>query len=1205
MKHARKTGVQPLFDMERFSLSGSVQFVEDNIFMMWKHPIGNIFASLIFYFLLTTMSYLPLCKSDDQRVTGIINSYDIVFYIVSFTLGKPTILECSAILPFVGLVCVVYLAVYIMIFFINPNDFPVLRGFFCFFTYYFSTYSLVFVCNALMVNYDNVPSMFNGGKALLFMVHLFFLLIVILIILTSFSSPIYLKHPFMIPRPVQCSILFIYFFGFIHFSFLQNNIIYYIRFAIAIILLIYCIISPPYLSLFLNFLYYFFQANEILTTGILAFTNTRDEQIHFSYYFFVFAIIFSLFVIFVLNPFTYKFTYLSKEVCAFYVNSNKKCKILIEQMNTKNLSRTNNRLLLILALHLDCTNMLELHTREMKRARMIYELFFSWVSASRINSYNEYLAPRLFNQIQRYEQNINEYTNYFWSNVLNSNIYKLPEIAGYLGREKYRLLKYSSFLSLKYPAHQFPEEVKNHRDIPTCQKCKENLQLIDFVIITAFIIYMIGNILVFISGTEMVSYIKDFFVLRRFTSDLFLTYTNIWDPQLSDNLTKYWNDTINSINLLYDLKVIDQENLNNLTSIFSLFKNKFGQFVNQYNQTHSFQSSIGFYPYSESNDLFNLLDRILLDAYNITVSNSKLSVSNCGIYVYTICVFFAIVIIFVFLLQFFNKRKQIESIFCSFRTVSKARIKELCPNVVIFPYQEKISLIRSSPSTVSYLIVSFITVLLFSFFVIIHQITNILNNRYIQNVNHVFSLLERSLLWAVNGVTASELLNYNSTYSTILIESLSRCSWITDIFIGNSSTDNFRAIIPEEYTLYLGSFLINVELESYSNWHNVIQDIISSVYEQTYNYNFFEHFFFAKIISFLSCTIFIFIMMIKILLSISPFTKAEQSEYFQKAREAGVVFHFEKHVIKQNDFPLKFITINRHMKITYASKTAKDMNYLIGNKLHTRGIVDLEIGRFKSSINQEPVEVSSQKRNYYIVPFYDFSRKKVKFDKALVVIRDKNNDSITEEIYNNLFYKLFPKTTDPTSNFPIVLPSVMKQFLLFIIKINGFDEWSSSVNSDVCTNYRIHVSNIILKICQDNEFFVRIRESSETIILAMKHESKTMNMLWKLIDNAIELKDQLLPQIQALNSDFNVNFSVSLMIFKTVEPQLYLGITKMQLSDFKGDVIFRAEEFLQNCVPNILNLTSSQKERMFIPNTTKYKEYHTSDGEAYDIFLVV
>ncbi|OHS92995.1 hypothetical protein TRFO_40705 [Tritrichomonas foetus] len=1199
MKHA--SNVNPIFNLENLAQVNFISFVENNIFILWKHPTANYIISFILFGILTAESFISIVRSESTRRVESSNFYDVLFYITTWTLENPTSRETNISFLAAVLVCISY-AIIILLTLINKAvNFPFLRGLFCFFIYYFTPIVFVGVCNCFMEKYTEE----NGIGAFWVFVHCIFLAIIVFIVISNISCPIYLNYPLFIIRPIQSAVISLYFILFIHFALSSVVWIFYVRVITSVAIFIYTIVFPPYLNKYLNFFFYFFNITEIVNSLL---TITLDRLNRILYSSIALPVIFILSAVLAKTTFwiSYKITGTSRKILHFYTKTKEQCKKSIESVNISKLSHTDNRILLIIALHLHCNNMFDLINKYKNQVNNLFEVWFAWISTSRMNSHYEHVDQRLLIQINKFENNIEKQNNFFWSNVLESNTYILPEIAGLIGREKYRLLKYSSFLSVKFPKVEFPEEVIRHRDNSFCSKIVPFLGWLDLLVFIAFCSFLVGHSLILSSGYGHVDFVNGFFALRNFSSSLCLVYSDIWDIKYHKDINTKWKNMISSFEQLQTHQfMMKNPYILSFVNDFHDVEPKLHFFLEDLQKTHSLDQSLIYYPEKEMSDFYSTLDDVLNDGYSVVTETDNQAITKYKLYILIICLLFPVLTFVIVIIYLNHIKKQTILFFDSFRTADKNHIRQFCQNPTKFAHVTKFTMSKAFPGTVMYSVFVFVSIIIFVLAILFNFFNFESNHKQIRYICYSFSMIQRIILWLVSGVTHYSFKDYLPNSETKYINSLKKCDLLYDQAKRNVTLTEMIEILPVQVFDMIGQILINDKMESYSKWHDILNNLAADLHNKTLDYTYLDHYYISRNIAILLCVLLLYALIICILLVVSPFAQAERQEYIKKAKEARIIHKYVPHKIKEVHVPLVFVVINPQLRILYASGEARSKKYIAGNKLSTNGVVDNEIEKYKSQINQETTEIISEKSIYYIVPFYDFSQKDVKFDHALVVIRNETTSNIAEDVYNDLFHIIFPKTVEKSSVFPVCVPSVMKQFIFIIIKINGFNDWADEAQADVCMNYRTQFSKIVINICKENEYFCRIRESSDSVILAMKHESKSMNLLFKVLDSAAELSSQLKKLINSLNDDFNVDFDLTIMLYKTVEPHMYLTLEYMQLSDYKSDAIFRAEEFAQNCVPNILNYTSQAKERMMVPNTTKINVSHTSNGEEYDIFLVV
>ncbi|OHT02290.1 hypothetical protein TRFO_30613 [Tritrichomonas foetus] len=1192
--------------MRAFAHLDFVQTIEDILFVASSHSVANIIVSIIFYLFLILDSILLIVRSGSTARTNKFNAYDVIFYLTTFTLENPTLSEINIVRTTTLVFLICYFIIVLVIIILKVYDFPFLRSLFVFLAFYTIPCTFPALFNSIMITYEGVSN-YDLLSSVIFFLHCFLVLFIGFIISVSLFSPMFMNHPFNIVRPTQSAIFFTYIIIYTHTIISEEPWVVYLRVICACLVFIYCLVQPPYLSRIENFLLYTFLTIEIFTCFLYLFVEHRSERLQYLSYSIPICIAFSLLLVFFIFPFlVFPCGFIPKEITAFYSNNIQKCKSMIESMNVSDVSQQNSRILIIISLYLRCNNTFDLVSLYQQRLTHIYESIFIWITNSRLNSWRDCVSSRLLKQAHFFENRIQENTEKFWANVLHSNINILPEIASQIGRDRYRLLKYSCFLSRKFPTINFPREITERNKQGFCFKFVNNLNGFDFLLFLSFCCFLIGHALILAAGTQYSDFIQKFFVVRNFATGYLVVLSDVWEETLRPNITGHWGDMMRYYKEFMTFGFTDySEPLRYLVGNFTIIAPKLEDYIHYRMINDNFEFTAQTFPFSESTTMLQILDETFIYIYNIFTDLTQKQIIICNIYIFSVLILFPIVLIFAIIAYIIALRRRTILFFESFRTVNKTAVSKLCTNLQTkTAHRKRFHFCRSLPAVTTYvtfLIVSIFILILLLFF---NQQNDDFNHNEIRYITYGFSEIQRIDIWLDSIVTHYAFKDFNSSYSSISQISLITCDRIIDKTRRNATLQEFSVLISDELLDNIGAYLISDEMAPYSSWQRILYDSLNRTYYKFNDFNYLTHFHVARFLVFFVCAFVVYSWIIYILLEITPFYKAEQKEFLLKAEEANIIHQFRLQKVKDSQFPLQFYQVDENLRILFASNSAKK-DYQVGSKLKLNGMIKTEIEKMKSDTSQNYQILKTGDSTIYLVPTYDFTLKRVDLDSVLIINRNDIKSNITKESYYKLFYNVYPLYTDINSTFPIVLDSSMKQFLILLLKIKGFNEWAETQPADVVCNYRRQLSQLVFEKCRDNEYFCRIRELSDTIVMAMRHDIKAVTLMWRIIEFTSSFANELLKLIYLLNNDFGVDFKVLVMLYKTVEPKTLLGNLRMQQADFKSDAISRAEEFSKNCINGAINYTSQNIERMMVPSTTKVKTSYTANGEMYEISLVV
>lgn len=1252
-----------IYKMQVFSQMNFVQFIEDILFIISNHPIANIITSIIFYLILILDSILLVIEHDETTRDRNFCGYDILYYITTLTVEHPTSdeAEVSSITSLIILIS--YIVILGVVILLQINDFPFLRSLFCFLCYYALPITFPTLFNCFLNAYKNAKS-YILSLSIMFVHQIFFVLLTAFIIIMNLFSPIFLNHPFCLARPQQSSLFFIYIIIFTLTIMSVEKWVIYLRLILAVLILFYCLIRPPYFSLLENILALLFEANEIVCTLIYLLVQTRDKRILYFIIAFPSLIVFVILLILVIYPFIICKIFKKQEIFSLFINrKHNLCKEAIESLNINELTNEEIRLLIVISLHLHCSNTIDLIMLFNQRIHYIHEAIFVWIANSRLNSYRGILPKRMMRVSNNFESKINEGNEKFWINVLFSNIYDLPEIAGQIGRNQYRLLKYNSFLNRKFPTLMISSEIFQYNKKPKWFSFIYYVSLFDFFFLFAFCALFISHVFFLSSGNQTNDYMTKLFVVRDYSTNYLLLLTDIWNVstneelqfvkksnlkesyfnisnisvksllnsknnhkilnlkfessllksgnqnEMTDNLTKHWNAMMDNFSLFTSfMSPYEFEPLDDLIKSFYAFAPKFETFLISYVLIPDFLQAALFFPYKEFNELNNQLDNLFLRIHEIfdKITSKQIRIANIYFYISVILIS-SILIISIVCYVIYTRYKLIQ-FFESFRTANKSTIAEKCHGQYVKTARNsRFNFIKALPATTCYLFLLFLSVSILIGILFLNKHSTDYNSEQILLVSDCFSEIERTYIWLVASITDYMFIEYNNSLRDDFQKSLMKSDKIGDSIRRKYFLINFKDIINDEMMESIGKTLISFSMPSMKKWKELFYESITKNERRTKFFSYLSHYTYARFFMFVVCNLIIYLLLAYLLLEIEPYYKWGKQEFENKAQEAGILSKFELQKVKDVDFPLNIVLVNESEKVLFATNAAKYRHSVhVGKRLQACVELDHEIKKLTEEKTQNYIEVKSNENNsIYIIPSYDFSTKSIKFENALIFCRKEVSTVFSSELYRKLFYTIYPSYIEIDSEFPMTIDTTLKQqYLIIVVKIDGFNQWADSSEVDDVSNYRQTLSLRISELCKEDGTFCRIRETSDTIFIGMKHEQKA-TARWDLLKTSAFFANSLMEMINSMNMDYEItNTKVSIVMFKTNEPKTVLGNHRMQLTDFKSDTIFRSEERASKGIAGSVIYTTQMKETN-VTNASKIESCFTANGDVFDIWLIV
>lgn len=1243
-----------IYKMQVFSQMNFVQFIEDSLFVVSIHPIANIFTSIIFYVILILDSILLVVQHDESVRNRGFEAIDILYYITTFTVENPNTQEANISSIASLAILITYIVILAIVILLQIDDFPFLRSLFCFLCYYAIPITFPTLVNCFLIAYKNASS-YDLSLSIMFILHIFFILLIAYIIIMNFFSSFFVNHPFCVARPFQCSFYFIYIIIFTLCIVSKEEWLLYVRLVLAILVTIYCIIQPPYFSRFENFFSFLFLINEIVCVCLYLFTKSRGDRIRFYIYTFPCLIAFDLIMIFILYPFVlFKLFQKPKVVSLFFREKMDQCKEALESMNINELTKDEIRFSIAISLHLHCNNSIDLILLYNQKIRYIHEAIFVWIANSRLNSYRDMMPKKMMRVSTQLENKINEDNEKFWINVLCSNIYDLPEIASQIGRNQYRLLKYNSFLNRKFPSLMISTEIFQYNRKPKCFSFIYYVSLFDFFFLFAFCSLFIGHIFFLSSGNQMSDYMSKFFVIRDYTTNYLLLLTDLWTskPNFDDLNISIYNRTIkkHSISSTLDslndsflgyisstssdgskIKMSDIsihwdammsnfslftsfmssynfQPLEDLVKNFYIFMPKLEEYIISYMIMPEFSQSAPYFPHEEFAELITLLDKLFVHIYEIYENLTHKQTYICNMYFYTIIILISAFLIISIVSYVIVIRQRTIQFFESFRTCNKTDIAEKCHGQFVKTARNpRFRLLKALPAMVVYLVVLFISVFILIMILFLNKYSDDSNRSHILTATHGFSFIERTYIWLVSSITHYNFMNYSDFSKKEYQQSLIKTDQIADDVRSNSTLNDFTQIITDDLMESIGNSLISFNVPSLFIWRNMLCESIELNQERTDYYDYLPHLAFARFFMFVICNFFAYFLLAYFLIEIEPYYEWGRQEFLNKAEEAGILFKFRSQKVKDDDFPLNYFLVDKHAKVLFATNFSKSTETVhVGKPLKSNPDIEFEINKLKEEKTQNYIQFkTNHNRLIYIVPSYDFSTKSIKFRNALIFICKNERSLFSIEFYRKLFYTVYPTYLNLNDDKLMIAERALKQqYIMIIVKLVGLNDWSMKIQTDDFSKYRRTLSSIVSNRCEEDSTFCRLRETSDMIILGMKQEQKTITR-WDLLKTSSSFANDILNIVKTVNKDFNNDDTrVNVTLFKCTEPKTVIGHHRMELTDFKSDIIFKAEERACKSISDSVVYTPQLKE-LNATNASKIKSCNTSNGETFDLWLVV
>ena len=311
-----------------------------------------------------------------------------------------------------------------------------------------------------------------------------------------------------------------------------------------------------------------------------------------------------------------------------------------------------------------------------------------------------------------------------------------------------------------------------------------------------------------------------------------------------------------------------------------------------------------------------------------------------------------------------------------------------------------------------------------------------------------------------------------------------------------------------------------------------------------------------------------------------------------------------------DQIPIVIIVIDDNFKLRYQTNFAKEATGINKGDDFKKSNLDNSVlydikkafKKFKKE-RGNPISIPFQYQQSLIIsPFY----KTEKHLDYITIVSSSEPPNASIETFNKLnsaFYSVYPKILPLNQSFPYEIQSNGRPFFILFFKLIGFNEWTDKVDLRVAERFRKDVSKTFENLLQNEANFCRLRETSDIVVLVMNRETKLS--IWKILEACSEFGNNALNLIRKLANEYQAtDVKGCVLLFKVKEPNYYFTARKCGRSDFKENSIFAGQARLMNCKPEIVNYTSQKKE-LKVSNTTKLKSCYTSNGEEYELLIVV
>lgn len=1211
-----------------------MQFNENIFLIAKKHPFANYLVTIVVYFCLI-ISCLATSLSKGQGKRDFSPS-DVFFYFIYLTVENPSEKELILAITTVCAAVFVFIITFGCTLFVNTTKLPFTRTFFVFFWVYVIPMCMATFLNVFALGYyyyrDKMfPTIVSFGLVL----HVILVFIVITYPVFCCSSSTMIIHPCFIIRNFQASIVLVYFVFLSHFCGYyraNNQTLFIIRLIIGVLMTVYGLILPPYYNRLNNILYLFMTLEEITTPLVSLLFTEYKPRFKNTFYALIADGIISLIVYFAIYPFIIVPRSRKKRILNAFISG--KHELALEYLEAMRLRKQKASFLgplLLIAVRLRPANLKEIIAYYTKNCiESINDISLMWSAANAIISFEGHCPHTIKSAINTMSDEIDASAKKFWQRTWSSNIYLLPSVASKIGRHRYYLRKFYAFNSSKYPSLKNDENINermkqefiyNQGKKTLKTKILDGLTYFDILSLLSIIFFLVGHSTLLISSHSQSNNVCRFLTIRRFIS----CYINCAFVMINASnyplKPKDFADLISSYKNVLNLDMKSKsQSLTHLEADFVPLVEKI------------IDVPIDNLPFKDMMNYTQVLDSTLVTIYENFQQNmhQKTEILNAVYYISTFLMPLITIIVIIFLIR--KMKKDLTTLINIFKRFPKEKIERMATidtstehNLFNGPKTHDFSLFHAYPATFAYYIFYILLLIIMIALVLINRSYDNDNNDMIKGIIENFGQTERIPLWTSYGITFhffSKLVD--SSYENQSIDGFLKTDQLYDSALHDIRLKEYTDLLPPDFFKYIGdALLISPNTHSIENWTKVLFEANSNFNNYEQHYDYISQFIARRFVAFYFCTIILYVFLAYIIWEITPMLKSEQYEIHRMFTQITIASDMYEESItkieyryrfKVDKLPLLLFVVNRKGIVIFATNIAQE-KYSIrnGDKLYETGLppqtiadLELEITRLDEAVTKQLSVIEFGARTLILNPVYNYEAKKIRLDYALIVAKDEAINAVIDakSAFGKLFYSVYPSFVRIDQKFPIMVPSKNNQYLFLLTKLRNFHNWASEANPLIVSKFRQQLSEEFCRACHESEHFCKIRESPDFLVAGLNHE--TTVPIWYNVKNAGEFGKALMKSIHQLYDKYQITtMSTYFMIMKCVEPKMYLTDKHLAQTDYQTDVLFTAEEYGSQCIPDNINFVPIRKEGGKVMNTSKLKTCYSSSGSLFDIFLVV
>jgi len=1170
-------------------------FLEDCFMFLSKHSVVNMIVTFVFCLVILIQVYSgPYMgvypKGEKLTIT------DYLFFAISLTAEHGTtnqILDSLEIA--IGIAFCLFCTLIMWLFFPSRTS-PWIKHFYSIVWYYIIPLVYVKVLNIFIRTEMLVSSQGFTAKITLGMIsHVFIVLVMAFGSFLTSSSPQYVLSPFVTQCPLHGLLILAYYSSLSHLSspfIIKGGILLTLRIIIDILFFIYFAFYPPYLSRTMNFFIHFLISFDI----IVVFSNS----IYGANLGLAISFMIAIAIEFIIYPLFYgKIKSKRLPFFAYICGNSKKAKTFLEHYGLKGCDHSTAYQAVRIAFMVNASNIESiLLSYQAFNARFLPDVFFRWSSANYL-SLSTNSKPAFYGKIiSSLESEKKMLETLLWKQVWYSNIESMYEISSSIG---------SCNAAIK-----FIKEDTDLEQVTMCQSLKKIFGSIEIIVLLFFGLFTMSHLMLMSSNKYQWNYLNDMFTFGSFiSSSTGVNWTNYSNNSIIQFKSSFENVSILSnsnspiLNLM-QTTVYDQSFSNFIRGFFEMMENE-----------TSLNSNIIEALYTSLDIALDSLPTYFFDS--TALGNRVHEIIFSVIFISFPLTFFGIA------LNVYRKvLKQQNNCFAFLRQIPKEQIHYDNNISDLNGYhfmKRKAFVIFYYRSTVWYIMCQFLLVIVYTLLLRTHHEQYNDSIKLIQNNLKIISFSYRLTLWLhLSSVSVS-----NGNFSLVSV-SLSNATSVLDHIWNLDNESQFSNYISDKLLYVLGVAYMQPEILDQSLIYPIIHNITIGLNGYKSNLSIHDEDINRKLFVVLAIQTIFYVFVLFLVYFIKPFsieeTKAIESlirsivEDFDPNNNSYNTEIIAKRYFNFAEMPYILFVFDNKKNIIFSSNEAlRTLNVSLGDSIEQSSLnesiiveMNAQLGEYSSQKSPITFSIPFGNNNESLVfsPVYYIIDGSLCLDHVIVCLyHDPTTDTIEiQSKFESLFYQIYPKFIQIDTKFPFHYTPKQGPFIFVLIRIVGFHKWANSVKQvSVIQMLRKELSRIFQNLCDEDGSFYRIYESAEVFASIPGNQSQKLT-IWNIHEQASIFAKRVIYSIIETGKKYSAPLNAKCLLYKCKAPQMYMCRDYMALPDIGPDVMRICGDHLKKCKNGTVSIIS-QKNEMRMQTTTKYAECFSSNGEKYELYLVV